>query len=84
MADRSSGAVPLHPAWHALASRSSVAVGALVALISLLEHTPAWVASLRGLIAFVLVRWAARTGLSVLEQALSADAERNDREGVEK
>jgi len=79
MTDRGSGVLSLDPAWHALASRSCVVIAALVALVSLFEDTPVWVASLRGLAAFLVVRWAARTGLAVLEQALRADAEQASR-----
>lgn len=65
----------LHPAWHALASRAAVASAALVALISLYEHAPVHVASLRGIAALLVVRFATRAGLRLLESALRADAE---------
>ena len=73
MTDRGSGGFSLHPAWQALATRLAVAAGAIVALVSMLEHTPAWVASLRGALTFFVVRTVARWGLTALEQALSAD-----------
>jgi hypothetical protein len=57
--------------------------GAIVALVSLTEHAPVWVASLRGALAYVVTRVVARWGLTVLEQALAADRARADREGEE-
>lgn len=76
MTDTGFGGVRLHPTWHSLARRSAVAAGALTALVSLFEHAPVWVASLRGAAAYFAVALAARYGLAALEQALSADAER--------
>lgn len=84
MTDTGSGGFSLHPAWHAVAKRSSVAAGALVALIALYEHTPVWVAVVRGAITFTLVLLAARAGLKLLEGAIRADsraAERTARDG---
>jgi hypothetical protein len=51
----------------------AVVAGAIVALVSLAEHTPVWMASLRGGLTFLVVRTVGRVGLAALEQALSAD-----------
>ena len=81
MVDKNSEGFSLHPAWQTVASRIAVASGASVALISMMQHTPAWVASLRGAAAFFIVRIVARWGLTALEQALSADhAQANETE----
>jgi len=76
MTDTSPGGFFLHQAWHALATRLAVAAGTLAAIISLMQHTPVWVASLRGAIAFFIVRTVARWGLTALGVALQADRER--------
>ena len=39
--------------WRALTSRLAVAVGATTALLSLIANTPVWVASLRGVVAWL-------------------------------
>ena len=76
MTDTSPGGFFLHRAWYALATRLAVAAGTLAAIISLMQHTPVWVASLRGAIAFFIVRTVARWGLTALSVALRADRER--------
>ena len=53
--DRSSAPVSLLAIWTACGQRFAAAVGALIALISLLEHTPVWVASARGASAWFAV-----------------------------
>ena len=78
MTDTSPGGFFLHQAWHALATRLAVAAGTLAALISLMQHTPVWVASLRGAIAFFIVRMVARWGLTALTVALKADRQHSD------
>ena len=60
MADSPITVHPLSVGWSALARRLSVAAGALAALLSLLARTPVWVASARGLAAFLAVVIAAR------------------------
>jgi len=83
MTDTGSGAFSLHPAWHALATRLAVAAATLVAIVSLTQHTPIWVASLRGALTFVAARLVARWGLAALTVALRADRERESEENAE-
>ena len=63
----------LHPAWYSLVTRLAVAAGTLAALVSLAQHTPVWVASLRGALAFYVARLVAGWGLTALSVALKAD-----------
>jgi hypothetical protein len=56
MSDRGITAHPLAVAWLALGRRAAVAGGALAALVSLWFHTPVWVASLRGALAWLVLR----------------------------
>ena len=76
LADISTGRGSLHPIWRALARHLAVAAGALVALISMLYHTPAWVAALRGGATWFAVHTCARIGLALLERAIVQDAAR--------
>ncbi|MFT5284430.1 MAG: hypothetical protein ACI8TQ_000586 [Planctomycetota bacterium] len=73
MTDTSSRGNFLHPAWHSLTTRIAVAAGTLAAIVSLTQHTPVWVASLRGAVAFFVVRTIAGWGLTALGVALKAD-----------
>lgn len=73
MTDRGPGEFSLHPAWKALASRLCVIAGATAALVSLMQDAPAWIASLRGFVAFLVARQVAKWGLMFLESALAAD-----------
>lgn len=63
----------LHPSWQALVRRLCVTAGALTALVSLAQHTPVWVACMRGALAFLVARLVARWGLMLLAEALAAD-----------
>ena len=74
--DNGAGRVSLHPLWRALARHLAVGSGALVALISMLYHTPAWVAALRGGATWFAVHTCARIGLALLERAIVQDAAR--------
>lgn len=68
--------VSLNPAWTALGRCLAAASGALIALVSLLQHVPVWVASLRGGLAWLAMTLALKLGLSALERALAGDAAR--------
>ena len=84
MTDTSSRGNFLHPAWHSLTSRLAVAAGTLAAIASLAQHTPVWVASLRGAVAFFVVRMIASWGLTALGVALKADTIDREAEETEK
>jgi len=66
----------LNPAWTALGRCLAVVSGALIALVSLLQHVPVWVASLRGGLAWLVMSVAVKVGLAALERALAGDAAR--------
>ena len=55
MSDNSYEEVPLHANWTAFGSRMAAAVGAFTALTSLVWHSPVWVASGRGAMAWLVV-----------------------------
>jgi len=74
MTDTQREEVSLHPAWDALGRRLGVAAGAAVALVSLAQGVPVWLACLRGAACFLVARWVARAGLFALEQGLRSDA----------
>ena len=80
MSDRGSGEVSLRLAWRPFGRRLAVASGCLAALISLFNHVPVSVASLRGGLAFASVLVVMKLGLFALEKSLAADATAGDGE----
>jgi hypothetical protein len=78
--DKASGEVSLQSAWRPLARRVAVAGGCFAALVSLLNHVPVSVASMRGAAAFVVLLVIARLGLAALSASLAADGRREDGE----
>jgi len=81
MSDRGSGELQLRPAWQALTKRLAVAAGSLAALISLLHHAPASIASLRGGVAWIVVLTVSRAGLFALERSIAFDRAAQRRDG---
>lgn len=76
MTDSPITAHSLPAAWLAFGRRAAVAGGALAALVSLFFDAPVWVASLRGALAWlvlrVLVRLCAHAQLASIERGESA------------
>jgi len=56
-----------------LLRRLSAATALVVALISLLQHVPVWVACARGVATLVLLGIGTRLGVAALERALDCD-----------
>ena len=71
--DKASGEISLQTAWRPLARRVAVAGGCFTALVSLLNHTPVSVASMRGAATFAAVLVIARLGLQAVSASLAAD-----------
>jgi len=65
----------LDASWFGFGRSLAVAVGALLALISLYFHVPVWMAALRGGLAF-LGLWALMRAMQALLSAVEADARR--------
>ena len=80
--DKASGEVSLRPAWRPLARRTAVAAGCFAALVSLLNHVPVSVASMRGAAAFAAVLVIAKLGLAALQASLAADARASSSRGA--
>ena len=74
MVDKSTGEIRLQPALPALGRCAAVFGGALIALLSLLQHTPVWVASLRGGLTWFVLAWVSRLGMDALAKVFEADA----------
>jgi len=75
MADRPHGMGSLDASWFGFGRSLAVAVGALLALVSLYFHVPVWVAALRGGLAFLGI-WATVRAMQVLLAAVENDARR--------
>jgi hypothetical protein len=71
--DRSFDEVRFGHAWRSATGRLAVASGCLVALLSLFQHVPPTVASLRGGAAWISVLLVARLGRSALLLAENVD-----------
>lgn len=56
-----------------LLRRLSAAAALVVALVSLLQHAPVWVACARGVATLVLLGFGTRLGVAALERALDCD-----------
>jgi len=71
--DKASGEISLQTAWRPLARRVAVAGGCFTALVSLLNHTPVSVASLRGAATFAAVLVISKLGFQAVSASLAAD-----------
>jgi len=56
-----------------LLRRLSAAAALVVALVSLLQHAPVWIACARGVATLVLLGFGTRLGVGALERALACD-----------
>lgn len=66
-----------------LLRRLSAAAALVVALVSLVQHAPVWVACARGVATLVLLGFGTRLGVGALERALDCDrAARRSKEEV--
>ena len=74
MSDTAPGVVPIKSLWIAFGRRAATAAGAITALTSLLSHTPVWVASMRGALAWLAVLALTRVGSWLLERTRSEQA----------
>lgn len=61
--------------WRALTSRLAVAVGATTALLSLIADTPVWVASLRGVVAWLALVLIAKCFGFAFDEATESEPE---------
>ena len=68
MSDTPPGVVPIKSLWIAFGRRAATAAGAITALTSLLSHTPVWVASMRGALAWLAVIVLSHVGSKLLER----------------
>ena len=79
----STTALPVGPAWTAFVHRAAVTAGCLAALVALLGHVPAHVASLRGGLAWGAVLVVGRLGRWLLERTAASDEDEGPQETAE-